>query len=114
MFLGTHEPRLDEKGRLILPAKYRDELSAGLVLTRGQERCVYVFPMREFERLHEQLRDTPVTARTSRNNSIARSSKEAPESTRPASKSIQRGFLVARSVLEAIFSVGAVMASAPV
>ena len=55
MFLGTHEPRLDEKGRLILPAKYRDELSAGLVLTRGQERCVYVFPMREFERLHEQL-----------------------------------------------------------
>lgn len=68
MFLGTYEPRLDEKGRLILPAKYRDELSAGLVLTRGQERCVYVFPMREFERLHEQLRDTPVTARTSRNH----------------------------------------------
>lgn len=68
MFLGTHEPRLDEKGRLILPARYRDELSAGLVLTRGQERCVYVFPMREFERLHEQLRATPVTARSARNH----------------------------------------------
>ncbi len=68
MFLGTHEPRLDEKGRLILPARYRDELSAGLVLTRGQERCVYVFPMREFERLHEQLKATPVTARAARNH----------------------------------------------
>ena len=37
MFLGTYEPRLDEKGRLILPAKVRDELAGGVVLTRGQE-----------------------------------------------------------------------------
>ena len=49
MFLGTHEPRLDEKGRLILPAKFRDELSAGLVITKGQERCLYVFPAAEFQ-----------------------------------------------------------------
>lgn len=66
MFLGTYEPKLDEKGRLILPAKYRDELSAGLVLTRGQERCIYAFPMREFERLHEQLRTAPVTSKQAR------------------------------------------------
>ena len=33
MFLGTHEPKLDEKGRLILPARFRDELSEGLVIT---------------------------------------------------------------------------------
>ena len=44
MFLGTHEPRLDDKGRLILPAKFREELAAGLVITKGQERCLYVFP----------------------------------------------------------------------
>jgi len=44
VFLGTHTPRLDDKGRLFLPAKYREELSAGLVLTKGQERCLYVFP----------------------------------------------------------------------
>jgi MraZ protein len=48
MFLGTHEPRLDEKGRLILPAKFREDLSAGLVITKGQERCLYVFPSAEF------------------------------------------------------------------
>ncbi len=34
MFLGTHAPRLDEKGRLFLPAKYRDELSGGVVITK--------------------------------------------------------------------------------
>ena len=51
MFLGTHTPRLDEKGRLFLPAKYREELAAGLVITKGQERCLYVFPVPEFARI---------------------------------------------------------------
>ncbi len=36
MFLGTHAPRLDDKGRLVLPAKFREQLAAGLVLTKGQ------------------------------------------------------------------------------
>ena len=53
MFLGTHNPRLDDKGRLFLPAKFRDRLADGLVVTRGQERCLYVFPMDEFVRLAE-------------------------------------------------------------
>ncbi|WP_179387788.1 division/cell wall cluster transcriptional repressor MraZ [Psychromicrobium silvestre] len=66
MFLGTHSPRLDEKGRLILPAKFRDELGNGLVLTRGQERCIYVFSQREFERIHEQMRDAPISSRQAR------------------------------------------------
>ena len=43
MFLGTHTPRLDEKGRLILPAKFRDQLAEGVVITKGQERCLFVF-----------------------------------------------------------------------
>ncbi|WP_434991878.1 division/cell wall cluster transcriptional repressor MraZ [Arthrobacter sp. Ld5] len=66
MFLGTHNPRLDEKGRLILPAKFREELSEGLVLTRGQERCIYVFSMGEFERVHEQMRTAPLSSRQAR------------------------------------------------
>ena len=69
MFLGTHTPRLDEKGRLILPAKYREELSEGLVLTKGQERCLYVFPATEFGRITEALRTAPVTAKAVRDYS---------------------------------------------
>ncbi len=66
MFLGTHSPRLDDKGRLILPAKFRDQLAPGLVVTRGQERCLYVFTTSEFERMHEQLRQAPVASKQAR------------------------------------------------
>lgn len=66
MFLGTYTPRLDDKGRLILPAKYRDELGNGLVLTRGQERCIYVFSAREFESVHAQLQGSSMTSKQAR------------------------------------------------
>ena len=66
MFLGTHTPRLDDKGRLFLPARYRDKLADGLVVTRGQERALFVFPMEEFTRLSEQLRTAPMTNKAAR------------------------------------------------
>ncbi|MGN6503527.1 MAG: division/cell wall cluster transcriptional repressor MraZ [Pseudolysinimonas sp.] len=55
MLLGTFLPKLDDKGRVILPAKFRDEFAAGLVMTRGQEGCVYVYSQREFEALHARM-----------------------------------------------------------
>ena len=66
MFLGTHQPRLDEKGRLILPAKYRDDLAGGMVITKGQERCLYVFPATEFAAMTERMAAAPVTSKASR------------------------------------------------
>lgn len=66
MFLGTHTPRLDDKGRLFLPAKFRDRLASGLVITRGQERCLYIFPMDEFVRVAETMRNAPVTSKVVR------------------------------------------------
>jgi MraZ protein len=66
VFLGTHTPRLDDKGRLILPAKFRDELAEGIVITKGQERCLYVWPMAEFARITEQMRQAPVTSKAAR------------------------------------------------
>ena len=66
MFFGTYTPRLDDKGRLFLPAKFRDELAEGLVVTRGQERCLYVWSMEEFGKLTERLRDAPVTNKAAR------------------------------------------------
>ncbi|HEV2929862.1 MAG TPA: cell division/cell wall cluster transcriptional repressor MraZ, partial [Propionibacteriaceae bacterium] len=56
MFLGTHTPKLDEKGRLILPAKYRDELSDGLVITRFQERCLAIWPRAVFVEVAQTVR----------------------------------------------------------
>ncbi|GAA2207132.1 division/cell wall cluster transcriptional repressor MraZ [Nonomuraea monospora] len=82
MFLGTHQPRLDDKGRLFLPAKYREELAEGLVITKGQERCLYVFPVEEFQRITEALSTAPVTAKAVRDYSrvfFASASDETPD-----------------------------------
>jgi MraZ protein len=55
MFLGTHSPRLDDKGRLVLPSKFREGLAAGLVFTKGQERSIVVWPAAEFANYAERL-----------------------------------------------------------
>lgn len=82
MFLGTHSPRLDEKGRLFLPAKFRDELAEGVVITKGQERCLYVWPIAEFRRVTEAMSAAPVTQKTVRDYSrvfFASASDEVPD-----------------------------------
>ncbi|MDQ1137258.1 MraZ protein [Microbacterium sp. SORGH_AS 1204] len=66
MLLGTHNPKLDDKGRVILPAKFRDDLGAGVVITRGQDRCLYVFSTEEFERVHERIREAPLSNKQAR------------------------------------------------
>lgn len=66
MFLGTYEPKMDEKGRVILPAKFRDQLADGLVITPGQDRCLYVVSAQEFSRMVEDLAKSPTTAKHAR------------------------------------------------
>ena len=66
MLLGTHTPKLDDKGRVILPSKFRDDLGAGVVVTRGQDRCLYVFATEEFERVHERIREAPLANKQAR------------------------------------------------
>ena len=56
MFLGTHTPRLDDKNRVILPAKFREALSAGLVMTKGQDRCLVVWTHEGFADYAARLR----------------------------------------------------------
>jgi MraZ protein len=51
VFLGTYTPRLDDKGRLTLPAKFRDELAGGLMVTKSQDHSLAVYPRAEFEKL---------------------------------------------------------------
>jgi MraZ protein len=51
MLLGEYEHTIDEKNRLTLPAKFRDELREGLVVTRGMDGCVYVYGRDEWERV---------------------------------------------------------------
>ncbi len=66
MLLGTHTPKLDDKGRVILPSRFRDEFASGLVVTRGQDRCLYVFSAGEFQEVHEKIKQAPMTSATGR------------------------------------------------
>ncbi len=66
MFLGTFSPRLDDKNRLILPAKWRSAFDGGIVMTRGQERCVFAFARAAFEGLVDELAGAPLTNRDAR------------------------------------------------
>lgn len=61
MFLGTHMPKLDDKGRLILPAKFREDLEEGLVVTRTQERALAIYPKATFEALLAPIAAAPST-----------------------------------------------------
>ncbi|MFC7340673.1 division/cell wall cluster transcriptional repressor MraZ [Saccharopolyspora griseoalba] len=61
MFLGTHHPKLDDKGRLTLPAKFRDALAGGLMVTKGQDHCLFVFPRDEFEQMARKVAEAPFT-----------------------------------------------------
>ena len=66
MFLGTYEPKLDDKGRVILPARFREDMEGGIVLTRGQEHCIYAFPAQEFEQMTVELRRAPLSPKQAR------------------------------------------------
>jgi len=69
LFLGTHTPKLDEKGRLFLPARFREELAGGVVITKGQEGCLYVFTRQDFLAHAEKLQQAPLTAKAARDYS---------------------------------------------
>jgi MraZ protein len=63
-FSGTYSPRLDEKGRLILPAKFRPQMEEGLMVTKGLDRCLYLYPRRGFEQEAAELKALEKAAAT--------------------------------------------------
>ncbi len=66
MFLGEFEHLLDDKGRLTVPAKFRMELVDGFVITKGIDRCLFVYTLDEWRPLAEKISRLPVTKREAR------------------------------------------------
>jgi MraZ protein len=61
MFLGEFTHSLDNKGRLTIPARYREALEAGLVVTRHPtDRCLMLFPLAEWEKVAEKINALPL------------------------------------------------------
>lgn len=66
MFLGEYQHSIDEKGRVSIPAKFRSDLKSGVVVTRGLDRCLFVYPKQEWEVMARKLAALPISQKKSR------------------------------------------------
>lgn len=57
VFLGQHEHSVDDKGRLFLPAKFRERLGSPFVVTKGLDGCLFIYPLREWEVISQRLQE---------------------------------------------------------
>lgn len=61
MFLGEFSHTIDDKGRLTLPAKFRADFAAGIIITRGIDQCLFAFPQAEWQNLAQRVSSLPLT-----------------------------------------------------
>lgn len=66
MFIGEYQHTLDDKGRIIIPSRFRDDLGDGFVMTKGLDNCLFVYPKSEWNVLEEKLKTLPLTNRDAR------------------------------------------------
>lgn len=66
MFIGEYHHALDDKGRVQIPVKFRDDLRAGAVVTRGLDRCLFVYTKKEWLQMAEKLARLPIAKANSR------------------------------------------------
>lgn len=64
MFYGEYAHMLDAKGRMSMPARYREELGEKFMVTKGINNCLFVFPMGEWNAFADKLRALPTTDKT--------------------------------------------------
>ncbi len=60
MLMGEYVHTLDKKGRVIVPSRFRDELGERFVITRGLDRCLFLYPRREWANLENRLKELPL------------------------------------------------------
>lgn len=66
MFIGEYNHSLDKKNRIIIPAKFREELGGKFILTKGLDGCIYIYTKNQWEILQEKLDKLPLTNKNAR------------------------------------------------
>lgn len=66
MFIGEYNHNLDEKGRLAIPVKFREELKGGAVVTKGLDGCLFLYPLSEWRILADKLSQLPISQANTR------------------------------------------------
>lgn len=67
MFIGEYHHTIDDKGRIIIPAKFREELGDSFIITRGIENCLFVYSLDNFKKITDKLMSLPFTKKDARN-----------------------------------------------
>lgn len=66
MFMGEYRHNVDTKGRIIIPAKFREQLGEVFVLTRGLDQCLFGYPLDEWKIIEEKIKSLPLTKKDAR------------------------------------------------
>lgn len=66
MFLGEYQHTIDDKGRIIIPAKFREALGTDFIITRGLDNCLFVYPREEWNQLEQRMKSLPSMAANAR------------------------------------------------
>jgi MraZ protein len=66
MFFGEFEHTIDSKGRLTIPAKFKDDLVGGIVVTRGLDHCLWAYTREEWKKVSEKIASLPMTSADAR------------------------------------------------
>ena len=67
MFMGEYHHTIDDKGRIIIPAEFREELGEEFIITRGIENCLFVYSMESWNHITDKLNSLPFTKKDARN-----------------------------------------------
>ena len=66
MFIGEYQHIIDDKSRVIMPSKFREDLGYNFIMTKGLDNCLFVYPKEEWTALEEKLRKLPLTNKDAR------------------------------------------------
>ncbi len=66
MFMGEYNHTIDAKGRLIVPAKFREQLGSEFVVTKGLDGCLFVYSNEEWKHIEDKFREIPLTTKDAR------------------------------------------------
>lgn len=67
MLLGQYNHNIDEKGRVSVPAKFREELGVSFIVTKGLDNCLFAYSKDEWSKFEEKLKNLPLTNPNARN-----------------------------------------------
>jgi MraZ protein len=66
MFMGEYHHSIDNKGRMIVPSKFRDDLGETFIITRGLDQCLFGYPLHEWKLIEDKLKGLPLTKKDAR------------------------------------------------